>query len=110
MPRSILDSLTRVRKLIEAPESWIQNNIAEDAAGNAIYSYDPTACRFCLLGAIHRVAHAQGRALDMIECLHAVDDDQQLGDGIPEFNDSATHSEVLALLDRAISAASSDLL
>ena len=110
MPRSMLDSLTLVRELIEAPESWIQNNIAEDADGHPTFVSSPTACRFCLLGAICRVTASSNREKDLIECLHAVDDTRQLDDGIPEFNDTATHDEVLSILDRAISAASSDLL
>ena len=110
MPSLILDRLTRVRELIEDPENWIQDNIAEDSAGLPTYTYSPTANRFCLLGAIRRVAASHDGEYDIIECLYAIDDDRQLDDGIPTFNDSTTHSEVLTLLDRAISAASSGSL
>ena len=44
--------LKRTRERLADPESWCQSFYAQDAEGAAIGTFNPAACRWCLLGAL----------------------------------------------------------
>lgn len=88
--------LQKVRKLIENPENWTQGASARDRYGDFVDFDDPTACKFCLVGASAKVDyHVTLSYLIFVPSTHA---------NIAEFNDdpNRTHAEVLQLIDDAI--------
>lgn len=88
------DQLQAVRAVIEKPENWTQGMAARIADGTPTYSADPRATCWCLVGAAFKCD------IDGIEfCLPLI---ELVGDNLATFNDTHTHSEVLALLDSAI--------
>lgn len=99
----ILDDLKAIKSLIEKPGSWIQNDYAKDEYGMTTHSNSPTAVCFCTLGAMKRTiamgSHNVGnRRADVIEALERFMD----GASIPDFNDHATHEEVIEVINKAI--------
>lgn len=87
------DDLQRVYALIERPEAWTQEVSARDANGAEIEVDSDAACSFCIDGAFIKCG------LDNFASEAALGLPQH---HTPEFNDSHTHSEVLALLRAAI--------
>src|SRR4029079_18190630 len=47
------------QELIRSPARWTRKVLARDARGNAVRPDDPRAARYCLSGAMLRVAHEQ---------------------------------------------------
>lgn len=101
--RTVKDILIAARARIAEPDKWTQGAGARAANGSITRVRSKEACRWCVLGAIE-VETGPGpdflAAADAVEC--------QLSDGpwlLSRFNDTHTHAEVLALLDRAIEAA-----
>jgi hypothetical protein len=87
--------LIAARKLIEKPENWTQETSARDAAGRETLPTSPRAVCWCASGAILRAGRADaGNALFALRSVG----------NIAHFNDTHTHPEVLALLDKAIEA------
>lgn len=92
--------LKAARDLIAKPENWTQGTYARDARGNEIGVRSDIAVCFCSLGAISAVSgncDDAGMARDAIAALTR--------NGIVNFNDTHTHSEVLDLFSKAIKAA-----
>jgi hypothetical protein len=106
-----LEVLKGARELLADEERWTTKEYSRTAAG--VGCNDPLseyARRWCLAGAIAKASGRQPgdhepaiRALAQIVREPGVT--QPLG-AIAIFNDDATHAEVLAVLDRAIAAAS----
>ncbi len=100
-----LENLRELRKLLAKPERWIRTHYARDAEGRPVGSCDPSATSWCLVGGWHRVtAKYYGDELEY--------QDENLYDlfkrhGIrspSSFNDTSTHAEVIAELDKIIAA------
>ena len=83
-----LEILRNARKLIEKPEHWCHMFLARDRASFPVDPASPSACRWCLVGAIRRVGGPVPTILQLNLLSIA--------------NDRMTHPEVLAWLDRAI--------
>lgn len=99
--KSTADILREARKLIERPEAWTQGVWARNAAGAEVEESSSDAVCWCSVGAIFRVAPRQN--YDVIRALAAL-----TGGMSPiAFNDTHTHAEVLAALDKAIALAES---
>ncbi len=105
-PRTLRSALRQIRQLIEA--GWTQEAYARDCYGHRVDVDSPSACRFCLLGALNRVEDLDRRH-SCSDALH-----KQLPPtvrvGLAAFNDSLPRgpkgkAQVLALIDRAIEAA-----
>jgi hypothetical protein len=90
--------LRQARALVADRRCWTRGQYARYRDGHPCSSRSPRAARFCLCGAVGRVAesYSQFRAL-----WSAV---SEVG-GSTAFNDTHSHAEVLALLDAAIAKA-----
>lgn len=95
-----LEILKAARELIAVPERWTQGALAKAYDGESLWYGDNRATCFCAEGALKRVCLSDGDSYDAY---------MELSDaaGMPahHFNDSHTHPEVIALFDRAITAA-----
>ena len=103
--------LVQARHLLQKAQSWSQGAFAYNESDHRVSYTDPNACSFCLEGAIRRVAK-RGRATeaDLERALLLVRDIIHVPGNYPSiqgWNDRGTtkHSEVLAVLDKAIAAA-----
>lgn len=94
--------IRKARELITPREKWTQEIYAQGTDGWDIDPIDEDACKWCLLGALRCVGHFRGDRNIPAQIM-----DTLLGiASIPvhTFNDTHTHEEVLALLDKAAEA------
>jgi hypothetical protein len=112
-PPTVLDVLRQTRELLSSPSRWTKETFARDARGNEVSEVDPSACRWCLIGAIGRVSRDLGfeyltfrnPTCDILDAFAPVDErDRPLL--LASINDTGGRKAVLALLDRAIEAES----
>ncbi len=75
-------------------ERWTQGELARDSCGKKVEINDPSACSFCLEGALFH-CYSEGEYL-----LHLDRISFALGEPIFEWNDSHTYEEVAALVER----------
>jgi hypothetical protein len=98
----VVNTLRQARALIEVPERWTQTYVAVDSTGFPCSPLASEALCWCALGAVERIAGHDGdlhlRVSDLLRA-HTPDN------SVASFNDSHSHSEVLALFDAAIKAA-----
>lgn len=98
---STLTVLVRARALIEKPEAWTKEAMARDVRQAVVRTGADAAACFCLAGALYKVSERDScgfnEALDLLTADCGVA-------GAVYFNDAPTtsHSDVLALFDRAI--------
>jgi hypothetical protein len=96
-------------ELLEDPKSWTQRDSAIDAIGLPVSVQDPSACSFCIIGALYRcypdaskdeMGSKMSRIQDQIRALDPLNRPVY---SIPEWNDSPkrTHAEVIAVLKAA---------
>ena len=94
--------LVAARELISDPARWTQGVGARDTDGEGVNSLSEHAVCWCSIGATYKVTDARvndyQRANDVLD---AVANDRGYMDVI-KFNDTRSHSEVLALWDGAI--------
>ena len=98
----MIDKLEAVRNLISDERHWTKGQYARDERGKSVHPSSPTACKWCLTGAIDR-------AIDK-------DEDKQLAElyirttaaygyeSLAVFNDYSSHKEVIDALDYTIEA------
>ncbi len=99
-------ALELVRAMLSDARRWTTDFFARNAGGYSVPVTDKHAVCWCLLGAFlaleqsHSVSEkASERATCLLNQARGLDPmDEDLGD----FNDTHTHAEVLALLDRTI--------
>lgn len=89
-------TLVRARERIGVPERWTQKVGARDCNGKWVRSGGPDAVCWCLTGACYADGNYQA-ASDAMQLLRTL-----IGGSVANFNDTHTHAEVIALLDRAI--------
>lgn len=112
--------LESVRKLIADPEYWTQGAMARDRVGRDVDEVSPDAVCWCLGGAINNVYedlyHGLTERCNMIiasltrmkvseklsQLAYGYNTDYPMS-SLTHFNDTHSHSEVLELLDQAIS-------
>lgn len=90
------------RELITAPEHWTQHVSAKDAYGDSVFAGDATACQWCSVGALDKVAADVPEPYAWLRGARALRAALPSTYSIPEFNDRHSHSEVLQLWDKAI--------
>lgn len=97
------DGLLAVRALLSAPERWTQGYFACDSTGTAVDFSCDDATRFCVLGAILRVAD---NAPSFIRSQMRARIAREANSKVHYFNDSplTTHADILRVLDQAIAA------
>lgn len=104
-PKGVLDGMY---ELLRLPERWTKHDSARTASGLGTSALDPKAISWCMLGAMTRqLADLCGgdvtyewQTLSQVvrQTLYdTMDSDQTLA----TYNDSHTHEEVLALINRA---------
>jgi hypothetical protein len=93
--------LRAARKLIEQPEAWTKEYIAQDAHDNWISPLDKRAVCWCALGALERASHRLGISGDLACGLLG----RAIRGSIADYNDTHTHKQVIGRFDRAIALA-----
>lgn len=93
----LLEDLKAVRELLTPPGRWTQGSSARDEDGIEVADNSPYAVKFCLYGAAERIVY--GSAARWANILRSL---KELESYPAHFNDTHSHSEVLALLDRVI--------
>ena len=103
----IIQFLKEARQLITPAGAWCQNASALDAQGALAGPTLPNACAWCATGAVERVGRQAGPFLLGL-CFAALADTIQTEIGvdlrqfIALYNDTHTHSEILAWFDQTI--------
>lgn len=96
-----IEILKAARALILDPQAWTQNVSARNQHGVPVDVSSPQATCFCALGAIFSLTNDFGHE-DAVEALSHEVWKQGCGIFVAEFNDTHTHTEVIALFDKAI--------
>lgn len=111
--KRVVEALKQGKSLISKPETWTQGAFARHKDGHPVPEFSCNAASWCSLGALAKAACADDdtenytfnaaatllrRALKM----GAVTD-------LAKFNDTHTHAEVMAMWDKAIAIAESEL-
>ena len=99
---SMKDDVTAVRNLLSDPKHWTQRAPARTAEGNCVSTISPDAVCWCLAAAVNKTfPFDTPRNVALFNFLLLRTPDHSIVD----FNDDATHDQVLAFLDAAIEAA-----
>ncbi len=98
-----LDTWIKARALIAEERHWCQHHAAVSISGYSVYPTDRAAVAFCLYGACRRAARDNPIVTaDALMELAAFAPLNERASWPGRFNDTHSHAEVLALLDRAI--------
>ena len=100
--RSVHRLLTDTRSALENPDNWGQRYLATDRFGHPVAVNDPTASRRCLLGGVTYCAIAGDYPDEAVYEAEQLLDQLICDAGLLTFNDTATHAEVMDILDQAI--------
>lgn len=111
------ETLRAAKALIDTPEKWTQGAYARDEEGLTVFVGDEAAVCFCSIGALARTErlhnvpdpHELGRRAT-IRALRPSHDPILAAGLIADFNDTHSHSEVMAMWDRAIKRAAEEEL
>lgn len=88
----------KVYELLEKPEAWGKGDFAWNAEGRPVGENDPTACTWCLDGAVCRVYTNYQDRLGIKKRIREYLLNKGYGGSIWGYNDSiATHADVVAL-------------
>lgn len=96
----IVEQLISAKVLISTPMTWCQGAEAQNMHYDDVEAYSPEACRWCSIGALHKI----GASDEAYQMLNDVISDRST-DTFWKFNDTHTHAEVMAALDDAIALA-----
>ena len=96
MSDTVRDVLIRARERISVPERWTQGAVARDINGSDVMTHSKRAVCWCSMGAIK----AEAGELQYRAALNFLTGIQ--GECVHEYNDTHTHTEVLAMFDKAI--------
>ncbi|HEY3499284.1 MAG TPA: hypothetical protein VGK73_31560 [Polyangiaceae bacterium] len=99
-----LEVLEKARELISDPKRWTKAYYATNDDSNWLTPADQSACRFCMVGALAKVADTSVFQAEHSEAYNALADVvvYELCEYVSVFNDRAEHHEVLAAFDLAI--------
>lgn len=89
----------KVRELLSDPARWTTDRFAKDAAGYGVDPKDGRAVCWCLIGALEKCyGTTYGPEYDKLsEAIR-----QKVGQPwVAQFNDRATHSEIIEVLTKA---------
>jgi hypothetical protein len=100
----LLTDLRELRQLLEDPARWTQFTAARNANGARANPLSPVAVRWCLVGAIQRIASCVGTRRSQLHRALQNAASERWGVAVPvsHFNDSARHHELLDVIDLAI--------
>jgi len=102
---TVVENLKAARAKIADPADWIQCHYAKNNTGDSICGDEPGATCFCSAGAIQAVRNTaceeETREYEILKEVAI-----ELGSpGVPSYNDSHSHAEVMAMWDKAIARA-----
>lgn len=103
-----IDLLRAAREVIADPSHWCKGTDAMDEDGKVCSKYDNAAVRFCANGAVRRARMLTNANFNIemtaLDTLRSACPLANKWEETPDFNDrpETTHSEVLAVFDRAI--------
>jgi hypothetical protein len=99
-----LEILTLARAKIADEENWCQGSFAENEYSVSVSAISDVACSWCSIGALRSIAGndfiAYNSAMDYLS--------ESMNYPIADYNDSRTHSEVMAAWDKAIAECSKE--
>jgi hypothetical protein len=95
-------TLRSVRELLSDPRKWTRGSIARTAENTETHPRSPNAASWCLVGAAEACAPDRVSYWAARSALVAEISRRAPGTGIPRFNDTATHEEVLAVIEGAL--------
>jgi hypothetical protein len=100
-----LEVLKGARELLSDRKRWTKHAYARDLQSTPTNAKNPTACKWCLAGAFSKISVYEDyiKACDIIT--RAISSETKgiyVFKGLTIFNDTHTHREVLAILDKAI--------
>ncbi len=90
----------KVKELLADPARWTQGWFARDVYGSEVDIHEQDAVCWCLIGAIYK-CYEDPRDRKIAEDKVAPFAKNQGATSIQSFNDSATHAEVMKLLEEA---------
>lgn len=96
---SLEHDLVEVKNLLSDPRNWVKNDFAVNYGSYTCDARADDACRWCVVGAIYKVAQYDDTKAETLERI--IKDANHINDLI-EYNDGATHLEIMLVLDRAI--------
>ena len=96
--------LRALRALLTPKEAWCKGAYARTAGGHSVSSSDESARSFCIIGGINRITEGVDETVrGSLTSILSRAIESICGDhSIPRFNDSATHEEVLSVIDTVI--------
>lgn len=96
-----LETITKTRELLADPARWTKNCFAKDEDGLSVAFDSKRATCWCLAGGIAKVTGADTPFDDGLERVF-----EEIGltvnNSVVQFNDFATHEQVVAALDETI--------
>ncbi len=101
--------LRAARVKISIPAAWCRDWFAKDAAGRNVPVSDPSACAWCVRGAVlavtpgHGWSDARAAADDLLDHVSNAPPGRTVA--IVSDNPRTTHADVMAIFDRAIARA-----
>lgn len=98
-----LQALRDLRDLLEPSQNWTQNFFAADGKGNSVDEHSSIAQCWCLWGGLRRITRLLDFPVYKSSFMRLSRLARKRGfDGLPSFNDSSRHIDVLELIDEAI--------
>ena len=97
---SVKQDLINAKALIADPKNWTQSCLARNAGDMFVNVNDPSACKFCALGAL-RKAGTQNAYMALADAAFKAG-----FSGIAALNDLGLHEDVMEMFDKAIEEAS----
>lgn len=93
----------KVKDLLKDPSAWTRGRLAQDRDGKIVSPFDPSACCFCLLGAMFRCYPEDGeKDAAFAKLKQAITEHGYRFSSVVGFNDRvATHAEILTVLETA---------
>ena len=92
--------LIAAKAKIDTPDKWTKGDFAQNSDGDPVPSKSPYAVCFCSLGALYSLDIPPDLLGPVYDAL-----DKAMGDEtVTHFNDTHTHSQVMAAWDKAIEA------
>lgn len=95
-------TLRNVRELLSDPDRWTRGSAARTADESETHPRSRNAVAWCLVGAAEYCATDRLSYWGARSALFEEIARRTPGAGIPRFNDSATHAEVLAVVEAAL--------
>lgn len=95
-------TLRNVRELLSDPDRWTRGSVARTADDAETHPRSRNAVAWCLVGAAEHCATDRLSYWAARSALFEEISRRMPGAGIPRFNDTATHEELLSVIEAAL--------